>query len=72
MKKKGCEPISTYPHLAFGSGAHPSTLLCLEMMPEIDFKGKTVVDAGTGTAVLATLASMMGSGNNVKRRNQHT
>jgi len=42
------------------------------MMPEIDFKGKTVVDAGTGTAVLATLASMMGSGNNVKRRNQHT
>jgi ribosomal protein L11 methyltransferase len=50
------------PQLAFGSGAHPSTLLCIEMMIGLDFKMKSVVDAGTGTAVLAALASMMGAG----------
>lgn len=50
------------PQLAFGSGAHPSTLLCVEMMTGLNFKMKSVVDAGTGTAVLAALASMMGAG----------
>jgi ribosomal protein L11 methyltransferase len=49
------------PQLAFGSGAHPSTLLCVEMMIGLDFKMKSVVDAGTGTAVLAALASLMGA-----------
>ncbi len=49
------------PKMAFGSGSHPSTLLCLELMLEIDFTDKHVVDAGTGTAVLAVLAAKMGA-----------
>ncbi|MDA3929866.1 MAG: 50S ribosomal protein L11 methyltransferase, partial [Prolixibacteraceae bacterium] len=47
--------------MAFGSGEHPSTALCLEVMLNIDFKNKKVVDVGTGTAVLAVLAEKMGA-----------
>lgn len=49
------------PNLAFGSGSHPSTLLCIELMLEMDFKGKSVADAGTGTGILAVLAEKMGA-----------
>ncbi len=48
-------------HLAFGSGHHPSTHLCLEAQLTIDFKGKNVIDIGCGTATLALLAEKLGA-----------
>ena len=50
------------PKMAFGTGHHQTTGLILKEMLNMDFKNKTVLDMGCGTAVLAILASMMGSG----------
>ncbi|MEO1653406.1 MAG: 50S ribosomal protein L11 methyltransferase [Bacteroidota bacterium] len=46
--------------LSFGSGAHPSTELCLRMMLEISFERSSILDLGCGTGVLALLAELMG------------
>lgn len=53
--------IIIHAHLSFGSGDHPSTLLCLEQMLSWDMKGKNVVDIGTGSGILAILAAKMGA-----------
>ena len=45
--------------MAFGDGQHPSTELCMEMMLSMNFKKKHVVDAGTGSGILAVLAEKM-------------
>lgn len=50
------------PKMAFGTGHHQTTGLILKEMLNMDFKDKTVLDMGCGTAVLAILASMKGSG----------
>lgn len=47
--------------MAFGSGKHPSTNLCLQVMLDINFAGKTVLDVGTGSGVLAIMAEKMGA-----------
>ncbi|MFN7782929.1 MAG: 50S ribosomal protein L11 methyltransferase, partial [Lysobacterales bacterium] len=39
------------PGLAFGSGTHPTTALCLEWLDGLDLKGKTVLDFGCGSGV---------------------
>lgn len=49
------------PKMAFGTGHHQTTRLVLEQMLEMDLKGKSVLDMGCGTAVLAILASMKGA-----------
>ena len=46
------------PKMSFGTGHHETTSLIIENMLELDFSGKTVLDMGCGTAVLAILASM--------------
>ncbi len=51
------------PEMAFGTGHHETTYLMLRQMREIEFKHKTVLDYGSGTAILAILAEKMGSKN---------
>jgi ribosomal protein L11 methyltransferase len=53
--------ISITPKMSFGTGHHPTTHLVVEQMSNINFEGKTVIDFGTGTAVLAILAEKMGA-----------
>ena len=55
------------PRDAFGDGRHPTTTLCLVHMekilsavPQKEIEHITMIDAGTGTGVLAILAAMMG------------
>lgn len=62
------EPITTVKHeivitpkMSFGTGHHATTYLMMEQMAELDFKGKTVIDFGTGTGVLAILAEKLGA-----------
>jgi ribosomal protein L11 methyltransferase len=49
------------PKMSFGTGHHQTTLLMLKEILSIDFTGKSVLDMGCGTAVLAILASMRGA-----------
>ncbi len=50
------------PGLAFGTGTHPTTALCLEWLDGIDLRGKTMLDYGCGSGVLAIAALKLGAG----------
>ncbi|MBL7724858.1 MAG: 50S ribosomal protein L11 methyltransferase [Chitinophagaceae bacterium] len=47
------------PKMSFGTGHHATTYMMIQQMRQIDFADKTVLDFGTGTAVLAILAEKM-------------
>ncbi|ANS86706.1 50S ribosomal protein L11 methyltransferase [Vibrio scophthalmi] len=49
------------PGLAFGTGTHPTTALCLEWLESIDLAGKTVIDFGCGSGILAIAAIKLGA-----------
>jgi ribosomal protein L11 methyltransferase len=49
------------PGLAFGTGTHPTTRLCLQWMDGHDFQGQTVVDYGCGSGVLGIVAAIKGA-----------
>lgn len=49
------------PGLAFGTGTHPTTALCLEWLDGLDLKGKTVIDFGCGSGILAIAAVKLGA-----------
>lgn len=49
------------PGLAFGTGSHPTTALCLQWIAEQDWQGKTVIDYGCGSGILAIGAILMGA-----------
>jgi ribosomal protein L11 methyltransferase len=49
------------PGLAFGTGTHPTTHLCLEWMDSHDFSGEKVVDYGCGSGVLGITAAIKGA-----------
>jgi ribosomal protein L11 methyltransferase len=47
--------------MSFGTGHHGTTFTVMQMMQEMDFKGKTVYDFGTGTGILAIFAEKLGA-----------
>ncbi len=49
------------PGLAFGTGTHPTTALCLEWLDQADIAGKTVVDFGCGSGILSIAALLLGA-----------
>lgn len=49
------------PGLAFGTGTHPTTALCLEWLAGHDLTGKTVIDYGCGSGILAIAAILLGA-----------
>ncbi len=49
------------PGLAFGTGTHPTTALCLEWLASHDLTGKIVIDYGCGSGILAIAAVLLGA-----------
>ncbi|MGF1691490.1 50S ribosomal protein L11 methyltransferase [Photobacterium kagoshimensis] len=49
------------PGLAFGTGTHPTTSLCLEWLDGQDLTDKTVIDFGCGSGILAIAAIKLGA-----------
>lgn len=47
------------PGLAFGTGTHPTTALCLEWLDAQNMSGKTVIDYGCGSGILAIAALLL-------------
>jgi len=47
--------------LAFGTGEHPTTALCLEWLAEQNLAGKTLVDYGCGSGILSIAALKLGA-----------
>jgi len=49
------------PGLAFGTGTHPTTALCMEWLDSQQLAGKTVIDFGCGSGILAIAALKLGA-----------
>ncbi|HIF0223554.1 TPA: 50S ribosomal protein L11 methyltransferase [Legionella anisa] len=50
------------PGLAFGTGTHPTTALCLTWLEQTDLKNKSVIDYGCGSGILSLAALKLGAG----------
>lgn len=53
--------ITLDPGLAFGTGSHPTTSLCIEWLAENDLTDKIVIDYGCGSGILAMVAASLGA-----------
>ena len=53
--------IELDPGMAFGTGTHPTTVMCLQALEKVVKEGNTVVDVGTGSGVLSIGAALLGA-----------
>lgn len=66
----GTQPCSTAnpvvmrldPGLAFGTGSHPTTRLCLEWLAARDMRDRSMLDYGCGSGILVIAAKLLGAG----------
>ena len=58
---QGRIPVILDPGLTFGTGAHPSTQMCMEFMEELVTSGMDVIDLGSGSGILSIAALRLGA-----------
>jgi len=61
IEKKYPYEIIITPKMSFGTGHHQTTHLMLSAQMKMDHRGKRVMDAGCGTAILSVMASKLGA-----------
>ena len=54
-------PVILDPGLTFGTGAHPSTQMCMEFMENLVKEGMDVIDLGSGSGILSIAALRLGA-----------
>ncbi len=57
----GAVVVDLDPGLAFGTGTHPTTALCLRWLDQAELAGRTVLDYGCGSGILAVAALKLGA-----------
>ncbi|AAC07828.1 ribosomal protein L11 methyltransferase [Aquifex aeolicus VF5] len=55
------KPVIVKPGLAFGTGLHPTTQLCIKALKKYLKEGMTVLDVGTGSGILAIVSALLGA-----------
>ena len=58
----GDQVIEIDPGMAFGSGTHETTGMCIALLKETIRGGERVIDVGTGSGILAIAAALLGAG----------
>ena len=53
--------IELDPGMAFGTGTHPTTVMCIQALEKVVQSGDKVVDVGTGSGVLSIAAALLGA-----------
>ncbi|WP_243290610.1 50S ribosomal protein L11 methyltransferase [Bacillus sp. FJAT-47783] len=53
--------IELDPGMAFGTGTHPTTVLCIQALERTVHKGAHIIDVGTGSGVLSIACAMLGA-----------
>ena len=61
MDKRYPYEVIITPKMSFGTGHHPTTYLMVKAQMALNHQGKTVMDAGCGTAILSIMASKLGA-----------
>jgi ribosomal protein L11 methyltransferase len=54
--------IKLDPGMAFGTGHHPTTRMCMELLETLIFGGEKVIDVGCGSGILSISAAKLGAG----------
>lgn len=53
--------VKLTPGIAFGTGSHPTTFMCLDWLSKADLAGKTVLDFGCGSGILGIASVLLGA-----------
>jgi ribosomal protein L11 methyltransferase len=61
VEKKGEIVIHLDPGMAFGTGTHPTTAMCLKLMETFLSPGQSFLDVGTGSGILMIAAAKLGA-----------